>query len=216
MYARTPTNDEAQCTREKKCLGQRAYKNYGIPQSNPKKIRTILWKMDDAPIEVSDSTSITNKVHESPLTPISVAQENKHYNQPRGNCYNCLELGRHISKCPFPRPKKLVHRCFNYGEIDHLFESCQKPKRKHPKVTCTIRSTSTPQVTTAPAQRGQIKTRHTRKTKNTNRYLNVQPPPQQIIIKGTVKGSIVSPTTASNLWSQHQQGKQCQENNSLP
>uniref|UniRef100_A0A0E0M631 CCHC-type domain-containing protein n=1 Tax=Oryza punctata TaxID=4537 RepID=A0A0E0M631_ORYPU len=129
---------------------------------------------------ISGSRSTANKVHESPLTPVSV-------------------LGHHISKCPFPRPKKLVHRCFNCGEADHLFEGFPKPKRKHPQVTRNIRNTPTPQVATAPAQHGRIETRHTRKPKNTNLHLNVQPPPQRIVVKGTVKCRIVPPTTASNL-----------------
>nr|CAD39822.3 OSJNBa0079F16.13 [Oryza sativa Japonica Group] len=49
---------------------------------------------------------------------------------------------------------------------------------------------------------------------DTNRHLNVQPPPQRIIVKGTVKGRIVPPAIVSSLQHQRQQGKQCQENNS--
>uniref|UniRef100_A0A0E0QN34 Uncharacterized protein n=1 Tax=Oryza rufipogon TaxID=4529 RepID=A0A0E0QN34_ORYRU len=49
---------------------------------------------------------------------------------------------------------------------------------------------------------------------DTNRHLNVQPPPQRIIVKGTVRGRIVPPAIVSSLQHQRQQGKQCQENNS--
>uniref|UniRef100_A0A0E0GPJ2 Uncharacterized protein n=1 Tax=Oryza nivara TaxID=4536 RepID=A0A0E0GPJ2_ORYNI len=49
---------------------------------------------------------------------------------------------------------------------------------------------------------------------DTNRHLKVKPPPQRIVVKGTVKGRIVPPATASSLQHQRQQGKQCQETNS--
>uniref|UniRef100_A0A0E0JLF0 Uncharacterized protein n=1 Tax=Oryza punctata TaxID=4537 RepID=A0A0E0JLF0_ORYPU len=118
----------------------------------------------------------------------------------------------HALPSSFPVGHPLSAHSFPGGPLPS--PGCPKPKRKHPQVTRTIRSTLIPQVATAPAQRGQIKTRHNRKAKNTNRHLNVKPPPQRIIVKGTVKGRIVPPATASNLRSQHQQGKQCQNNSS--
>uniref|UniRef100_A0A0E0KNV2 CCHC-type domain-containing protein n=1 Tax=Oryza punctata TaxID=4537 RepID=A0A0E0KNV2_ORYPU len=369
VYARIPNGDEAQCTRGKKCLGQCVYKKYGAPQSNPKKRRTIVWKMDDGsnmtitgtkftpedaariprrlrgntfrgasqltrhlrrysppkpecdepkeilsddddgddeilecfgekerklkacigceevghiasrctqtclcgedthlpdecpmrkvtcflcegtdhvpkdyqlnlvlakskegqrtylqpvyppkadannstapdlqptptPIEViSGSRSTANKVHESPLTPVSVMS---------------VQLGHHMGKCPFPRSKKLVHRCFNCGETDHVFEGCPKPKRKHPQVIHTVCSILTPPIASAPTKSGLIQPKNTRKTSDNSRHLNVKLPPQRVIVKGTSKGSIVPPVTAAKLQNQHQQGKQCQENNSSP
>uniref|UniRef100_A0A0E0LZB5 CCHC-type domain-containing protein n=1 Tax=Oryza punctata TaxID=4537 RepID=A0A0E0LZB5_ORYPU len=125
------------------------------------------------PIEViSGSRRTANKVHDSPLTPVLVlsaqAQENKHYDQPKGYCCNCLELGHHIGKCPFPRPKKF-HCCLNCGEADHLLEGCPKPKRKHPQVICTICSTLMPLVTSAPTESGLSQPKNTRKTSVNNR-----------------------------------------------
>uniref|UniRef100_A0A0E0LL33 CCHC-type domain-containing protein n=1 Tax=Oryza punctata TaxID=4537 RepID=A0A0E0LL33_ORYPU len=167
-----------------------------------------------APIEViSGSRSTANKVHESPVTPVSFmsvqAQENKHYDQPIGNCYNRLELGHHISKCPFPRPKKLVHRCFNCGETDHLFEGVQSQSAntlKSPALFAAPRLLKLPQLqrNVARSKPGTLE-----RERIPTDILNVQPPPQRIIVKGTIKGHIVPPATASNLRNQHQHGKQC-------
>uniref|UniRef100_A0A0E0J2C7 CCHC-type domain-containing protein n=1 Tax=Oryza nivara TaxID=4536 RepID=A0A0E0J2C7_ORYNI len=68
-------------------------------------------------------------------------------------------------------------RCLNCGETNHLSEGCPMPP--------------TLQVVAASAQRGQIQIRHNGKAKDPNRHLNVQPPPQRIIVKGTTTGHIV-------------------------
>uniref|UniRef100_A0A0E0KZT0 CCHC-type domain-containing protein n=1 Tax=Oryza punctata TaxID=4537 RepID=A0A0E0KZT0_ORYPU len=166
------------------------------------------------PVEANrGSNNIINVVLRSLLDPVLVDsvlnQEHAPREQPSVNCFNYLEPGNCLNKCPLPRPTTVVCRCFNCGETGHLSEGCPMPKRRYPQVTRIICSTPIPQVATTPAQRGQIETRHTRKAMYTNRHLNVQSPPQRIIVKGTVKGRIVPPTTASNPQNQHQQGKQC-------
>nr|BAC16181.1 hypothetical protein [Oryza sativa Japonica Group] len=93
-----------------------------------------------------------------------------------------------------PAPRDQASRlCRNCRKPGHCFSDCPLPRAAKAVHRCS-------QVTS---------TAH-----DTNRQLNVQPPPQWIIVKGTVKGRIVPPATASSLQHQRQQGKQCQETNS--
>ena len=93
-----------------------------------------------------------------------------------------------------PAPRDQASRfCRNCRKPGHRFSDCPLPRaakavRRDSQVTSTAH--------------------------DTNRHLNVQPPPQRIIVKGTVKGHIVPPAIVSSLQHQHQQGRQCQENNS--
>uniref|UniRef100_A0A0E0L0L4 CCHC-type domain-containing protein n=1 Tax=Oryza punctata TaxID=4537 RepID=A0A0E0L0L4_ORYPU len=118
----------------------------------------------------------------------------------------CLELGHHINKCPFPRQVKFLHYCFNLGKPGHISKGYPMPKcQPHQAITNTIYNTLTPPLASAPIASGLIQPKNTRKTSDNNYHLN-----------GTVKGRILPLVTASNLRSQHRQGKQCLGNNSSP
>jgi hypothetical protein len=178
--------------------------------------------LQSAPIPVdtiSSSRSATNKVEESPLTPVSVVsvqtQEDKQCDQPRVDCYNCLQLGHYLNKCPFPRPKKLVHRCFNCGDTSHLSDGCSMPKRQYLQGTGPVYDTLTSPIASASAQQGQIQRRSDKKKSEINRHLDVRLPPQRIIVKATNGKSPVSSAIVPKLQSQSQQGKQCQDNDNL-
>uniref|UniRef100_A0A0E0F577 CCHC-type domain-containing protein n=1 Tax=Oryza meridionalis TaxID=40149 RepID=A0A0E0F577_9ORYZ len=86
-----------------------------------------------------------------------------------------------------PAPRDQASRlCLNCRKPGHCFSDCPFPRatkavRRCSQVTSTIR--------------------------NTNRHLKVQPPPQQIIVKGIVKGRIVPPAIVSSLQHQRQQGR---------
>ena len=88
-----------------------------------------------------------------------------------------------------PAPRDQASRfCRNCRKPGHRFSDCPLPRaakavRRDSQVTSTAH--------------------------DTNRHLNVQPPPQRIIVKGTVKGRIVPPAIVSSLQHQRQQGKQC-------
>lgn len=81
----------------------------------------------------SGSSNIVNDVHRSLFLHMHT-QKHAPRDQPRLICFNCLEPGNHINKCPFPRPKKLVRRCFNYGKAGHLYDGCPVPKRQYLQV----------------------------------------------------------------------------------
>uniref|UniRef100_A0A0E0MDM4 CCHC-type domain-containing protein n=1 Tax=Oryza punctata TaxID=4537 RepID=A0A0E0MDM4_ORYPU len=87
-------------------------------------------QLDPTPTEViNGSRSTANKVHESPLTRASVvsvqAQENKHYEQPSVVCFNCLEPGHCLNKCPLPRSTIAARRCFNCGKPGPKVVQCR-------------------------------------------------------------------------------------------
>uniref|UniRef100_A0A0D9Z9G4 CCHC-type domain-containing protein n=1 Tax=Oryza glumipatula TaxID=40148 RepID=A0A0D9Z9G4_9ORYZ len=85
-----------------------------------------------------------------------------------------------------PAPRDQASRfCRNCRKPGHCFSDCPLPRaakavRRCSQVTSTIH--------------------------DTNRHLKVKPPPQRIVVKGTVKGRIVPPATASSLQHQRQQG----------
>uniref|UniRef100_A0A0E0JFH2 Uncharacterized protein n=1 Tax=Oryza punctata TaxID=4537 RepID=A0A0E0JFH2_ORYPU len=60
----------------------------------------------------------------------------------------------------------------------------------------------------------ETKSKYTRRTQDTNHHLIVKLPPRRIVIKGTRKVTILREATTPKPQSLHQQGKQCQENNS--
>ena len=88
-----------------------------------------------------------------------------------------------------PAPRDQASRfCRNCRKPGHRFSDCPLPSaakavRRDSQVTSTAH--------------------------DTNRHLNVKPPPQRTIVKGTVKGRIVPPAIVSSLQHQRQQGKQC-------
>ncbi len=90
---------------------------------------------------------------------------------------------------PQDQPSRFCLKCRKSG---HCFSDCP-----FPRATKAVRRCS--QVTS---------TIH-----DTNRHLKVQTLPQQIIVKGIVKGHTIPPTIVSSLQHQHQQGKQSQGNN---
>nr|BAD16524.1 hypothetical protein [Oryza sativa Japonica Group]BAD29658.1 hypothetical protein [Oryza sativa Japonica Group] len=86
-----------------------------------------------------------------------------------------------------PAPRDQASRfCRNCRKPGHCFSDCPLPRaakavRRDPQVTSTAH--------------------------DPNRHLNVQPPPQRIIVKGTVRGRIVPPAIVSSLQHQRQQGR---------
>uniref|UniRef100_A0A0E0G6X6 CCHC-type domain-containing protein n=1 Tax=Oryza nivara TaxID=4536 RepID=A0A0E0G6X6_ORYNI len=76
--------------------------------------------------------------------------------------------------------------CLNCRKPGHCFSNCPLPR-----VTKALRRCS--QVTSI--------------IHDTNRHLKVQPPPQRIVIKGTVKGHTVPPAIVSSLQRQRQQAR---------
>uniref|UniRef100_A0A0E0P5P4 Uncharacterized protein n=1 Tax=Oryza rufipogon TaxID=4529 RepID=A0A0E0P5P4_ORYRU len=99
--------------------------------------------------------------------------------------------------------RKVSATCYDCGE-QHL-KNTRSSARKVTKLQVSL-----------PTRRMAVRrySQVTSTTHDTNRHLNVQPPPQRIIVKGTVRGRIVPPAIVSSLQHQRQQGKQCQENNS--
>uniref|UniRef100_A0A0D3FKB8 Uncharacterized protein n=1 Tax=Oryza barthii TaxID=65489 RepID=A0A0D3FKB8_9ORYZ len=112
------------------------------------------------------------------------------------------ELTRHLIKYGPPRPED--------DELEERFsanddEEEEEEEEEDEAIDCPL-----PRAAKAVRHCSQV----TSTIHDTNRHLKVKPPPQRIVVKGTVKGRIVPPATASSLQHQRQQGKQCQETNS--